>query len=641
MSSFESIPKLNRTTKRKPAIRLISCMITLVNNFSFAQIVMDRISRAWILGRRQAQRRAATQGAQILGALVAWLGLIWVLPFIFKGPAAWSNGDTCARSFPTPQTQGELVIIPDDDNRLRDDSRGNVGYHDFDIVAALQRITDHPRRFLKARYVTTARVLSQEVTAPVFASISSGRYETLDLINWLNTETREVCTTVIQGTRYTAAALAREERQCGGRQDVRCSTESAGKRQTQLHSARILEETMKTSCDEAINVLIDASFWYPLIGFCTDVNETMSATVADIQSLRSVFTSVDKADADMFYRHSWLPSGVRLKGLISRAAKCHPGDLDPFTAVLLQILRGNGLLTPEDMWVELAHDTGSPSPNKTPQWPTRSIRVNLERQASIINTTSDLLTSSILPGARQWSELLGGINKTEIFRRKRKDDGDLEYKHSADRWEFRRWDGRSWVDANQVDRLVRSVDDGAAHLEFFTNYLLQLRHGLPGMLMRLDQWDAEVAQLVDEVTTVLTWGKKYTGRRRRQGKQRPRSQQPYESDTGGGGNRGDGELDITRWQINPRNSKVVDRGLGWLQDALTHSWEKAESFNPQDSRHGNWFQSEMDVWSRERATSRGEWEIEQQQKEWATATIWQRVSKHVVEKLTSIILRAE
>lgn len=615
---------------------------------------MNRISRAWILARRQAGRRAATRGTQILGAVFAWLGLIWVLPFIYKGPAAWSHGDTCARSFPTPQTQGELVIIPDDDKRLRGDWRGNVGYHDFDIVGALQRITDHPRRFLKARYVTTAHVLSQEVTAPVFAGIPSGdlRYDTADLTGWLNTETREVCTTVIQGTRYTIAALALEERQCSvadhaserlagdaaderaGPQDVRCSAESAEKRQTQLHSARILEETMTAGCDDAIDVLVDAGFWYPLIGFRWVVQETMNATVADLKSLRSVFTAVAKAELDMFFRRIRLPGEVRLTGLISRAAKCHPGDLDPFTATLLQILRGNRLLASRNIWIELDDE-------KTSQWPTRSIRDNLEKQASVVNTTSDLLTSTIIPGARQWLESLGEMDKTDIFRSRGKGDGNLEYEHSEDRWEFRHWDGRKWVDANQVDRLAKSVDDGAAHLEFLCNYLIQLRLGLPGMLMRLDQWDAEVAQLIDEVTTVLTWEKKFTGRRLQQGKRSLTSKRHYKSNTSGGINGGDGELEITRWQINLLNSSMVDEGLRKLQEALIRSEKESESFNPQDSRQGNWFESEMDVWSRKRAASRAEWEIEQQEKEWARATIWQRVAKRVVETFPGIIIRAE
>lgn len=600
----------------------------------------------------RAQRRAAIVGPRVLSFLIAWISLIWILPFTFKGPRAWRVAEACASSLPTPQVPGELVMLPHDDKRIR-----NGDYRNFDLVDALDRIADHPRRFLKTRHVTTARIFSENVTAPVSTDIAfAGKpNRTVDLFEWLFEDTEDICGITLQSTRDIIATLTQQEEQCRladfagehlpgdatiedvtdedasaedasaedvGPQDPSCSAESANRRDRLLYSAQGLEAKMKRACDEIHYDLRFSMARLDPLGFRDKVKDKMSKMAAEFKFVQDVLMSLDKAEGSIHDEY-WIRSphlrgtgdihvgGKRLEDLVARAATCYPGDIDPFTAVLLHVVRGTALLTPKNQF-PLHHDwhwSWSPS-KKDLQWPTRWIRVQLESQATTINITSDLLASAILPGVKEWSNLMTEVNSTEI--------SSKNTRLFTDRWShwFVPW---PWGDAKKTARMVRSVVDGADRLEFLRGYLLQLRHTLPGMLTRLDRWDTEVFQLADDLAMVLSWGKKYTGRKRFG------VHQSHESGVGGSSSDGGGELEITRWQIHPENLDLIREGLRRLEDALTESWELAESFNPKDSWRDNWFESEVHDWSSERATLRAEWEERQDLEERAKA--WEELMR--------------
>lgn len=584
-----------------------------------------------------------------LGFLFLFYGIIWVLPFTERGLDGWGighlgRGSARGRDFPPPPEKGELMLLPDDDGRIRDGDR-NAHYHDFDIVDALECITSHPRQFLKARYITTARVLSEEVTAPDFANRHNARSPlpniTDDLMGWLKKDTYNICAAMMQGTKYTITTLAQQERWCGstdpssqnpaendaaeraGPQYFPCSAESAKKRDRLLRSARSLGEEMNPACNQIWSAIIhcttDSDRGHCVKGFREEVKAVMSDMAADLKLLHDVFWILITADHATHNQPERLMQhlrrkgdigGVRLEVLASRAATGYPGDLDPFTVVLLHILRGSRLIDPPDVmpksgfWADPRMDSITPS-----QWRNRYIRVELELQARIVNTTSDMLASTILPGAREWLTLMREVNNTEVLKTTSNAYGYMDDTSPIGDWE---WNWRSWSDPNKADRMVKAVEDGADHLEFLRGYLVQLREGLPGMLTRLDRWDAEVAQLADDLTLVLLWGKKYTGRRQKQGKRRSRSQIHD-------------EMEITRWQIHPSNLPSIWWGLDRLERALNDSWALSESFNPQDKWQYNWFESQMHRWSSTRAASRAEWAEEQGQIERARRSFWQHI----------------
>lgn len=567
----------------------------------------------------------ATVYKQVLGFLLVYFALVWTLPFIFQGPHSWRLGIGRRVGFPAPEALGELMILSDGDKRVR-----NGHYHDFDLVDVLSNITDHLHRFCKAHYVTMVRVLTEEVTAPVFAESywPRERNKTADLMGWLREDTESICFIMKWETRDTISRLVKHARLCGSadpaserpvghaagdastesteHQDVRCSSENVQNRDGLLNSARDLEKKVKPACDKVRFVLRQAtdveSFWARL-------HERIMARVdgmaTDLRFLYDLVFTLDRADEPLYHQPWYLRvrpkhvGGVRLETLASRAATDHPDDLDPFTAVFLYVLRETSLLdlgpsipgyfssSTEWSWI----DRLSERPNGT-----RQIRFELEWQAGIINTTSDLLASAILPMAREWSAFMQAVKEADIFNTNSNGADDVSHKPKSF-WEWL-WQIDSDVPGPDEGRWLEAFDDGVDHLEFLRGYLVQLRHGLPGMMARLDLWDAEVTEIDDELTTVLTWGKKYTGRPRQGGERRTESQRVHESSTGGSRGTAGGELDITRWQISPSSLYSVALGLKRLELALNGPWAEFRFLDSQDSNEDNWFESGMHRWSR-------------------------------------------
>lgn len=567
----------------------------------------------------------ATVYKQALGFLLVYFALIWTLPFIFKGPRAWRLGIGRGDGFPTPKALGELMILSDGDRRVR-----NGYYHDFELVDVLGNITDHLHRFSKAHYVTMIRVLTEEVTAPVFAESywPRPRNKTADLMGWLREDTESICFIMTWETRDTISRLAEHEELCGSAdpaserpvghaagasstehtepQDMRCSSKNVHNRERLLRSARDLEKKVKPACDKVRFVLRQAtdveSFWARLH---ERIMARADGMATDLRFLCDLVFTLYRADEPLFHQPWYLRvspknvGGVRLETLASRAATDHPDDLDPFTAVLLYILRETSLLhfgpsipgyfgsLTQMSWTDrlLVRPNG-----------TRQIRVELEWQARIINTTSDLLASAILPRAREWSALMQAVKEADISNTNSNGADDVGQKPKSF-WEWL-WQIDSSAAGRDEGRWLEAFDDGVDHLEFLRGYLVQLRNGLPGMVARLDLWDAEVTELDDELTTVLTWGKKYTGRPRQGGARRTKSQRAHESSTGGSRGTAGGELDITRWQISPSTLYSIARGLERLELALNGHWAELRFLNSQDSNEDNWFESGMHRWSR-------------------------------------------
>lgn len=582
--------------------------------------------RALGIRLRRARRRVAAVDKQVLGLLLMYIALVWTLPFIFRGPRAWRLGIGRGDGFPAPKAEGELMILSDGDKRVR-----NGHYHDFDLVGALDHITDHLHRFCKAQYVTMVRVLKEEVTAPVFAESywPRPRNKTADLMGWLREDTEGICFIMKWETRDTISRLSEHEELCASTdpaserpvghatgasstehtepQDLRCSSKNVHNRDRLLRSARNLEKKVKPSCDKVHLVLRQAtdveSFWVRLH---ERIMARADGMATDLRFLYNLVFTLYRADQPLYHYQPWYPrvrpmivGGVRLETLASRAVTDHPDDLDPFTAVLLYILRETSLL---DLQPSIPGYFGSSTqmswtdrllvrPNGT-----RQIRVELEWQARIINTTSDLLASAILPRAREWLALMQDVKEADIFNTNSNGADDVGHKPKSF-WEWL-WQIDSSVAGRDEGRWLEAFDDGVDHLEFLRGYLVQLRHGLPGMMARLDLWDAEVTELDDELTTVLTWGKKYTGRPRQGGERRTESQRAHESSTGGSRGTAGGELDITRWQISPSSLHSVALGLKRLELALNGYWAAIRFLDSQQSNEDNWFESGMHRWSR-------------------------------------------
>lgn len=215
------------------------------------------------------------------------------------------------------------------------------------------------------------------------------------------------------------------------------------------------------------------------------------------------------------------------------------------------------------------------------------IRQELDRQGGTFNKISELFSSSILPGIREWLRRIEDTEETDAFE-KNDNDNDESMKIKA-------WMRKSgWANADSADRIIRGINDGADHLEFLTGYLGRLQYGVPGMLARLDDWEADVNRLTAKLKVVISSGRKYIAQERRQ----PRSD----------GEGSETVLDITRWQVEPQNIESIWLGLRKLLRAFEDATARVEDFNPQDSWQDNWFETQMNRWSRERAALRAEWE---------------------------------
>lgn len=580
--------------------------------YIFAKIYMSR-HFAGMAPRRREPATARNMVQDFLVVLVGLIFLYWIIPY------AWGTGDLgLGRSSPPPEAQGdspppeaqgELGLASDDERLRKGDTR--IVYHDFDLVDTIAGIVGHPRRLLKTRHFTTGRVLSERVTAPVFVNMAWKSLDngTQNLIDWIYEDVLKLCINAEDGTRHIMDSLGQQRRRCAwnasasqspanqasaghrAHQDLRCSTGNAIRRDTLLLSARALMTDIEPACTDTRAALFGIS--PELRGFREVVMTTMSEMVVELKFLCNVLATLSRADyalevlPERLLQHLRQDSnvdGMRLESLASRASLSSPGDLDPVTAVLLLFLRGSPLLS--EPW--------DPTRMPAQKW----VRQYLNKQINSTNTALKLLVSDILPMAREFPRLIREANDTDV----------LNDPYSS------KVPSMPWSNINLVERNIKGFEDGTDHLEFLIGFLEQLQHGLPGIRTRLDRWNADVAHLADELTIVLSEGKKHTVVRRDQKRS------------------GDDEnkLEVKRWQIHPRNLASIEDGLHKLVEELEYAKAREESFNPQDSWQDNWFESQMHKWSRERSVSRAEWEVEQDQKERARMSIWDYLSSLII-----------
>lgn len=518
---------------------------------------------------------------------------------------------------PPPEAQYELELASGDERLHKGDTR--IVYHDFDLVNAIAGIVGHPRRLLKTRHFTTGRVLSEKVTAPMFVDVGRNSLynQTNTLTEWIYQDVLTLCSVAEDGTRHIIDSLQLEPQKrrralknsAGQSPANQASTEhrrfqtlhfptgNTSKRDKLLLSARLLKSDIEPACTDTLNTLLYIS---PELEFFREtVMVTISEVVVELKFLCNVFASISRADLalplavqpELLLQHLRQGSNVdgmrleRLESLASRASLSSPGDLDPVTAVLLYILRGSPLLSDHSF-----DSTRLPAQ--------RRVRQYLNRQINSTNTALKLLVSNILPMARQFPSLIREANETDVL--------NVPYSSKVR--------PRLWSNINLVERKIKGFEDGTDHLEFLKGFLVQLRDGLPGIRARLEQWNADVAYLADELKIVLSEGKKHTLVRR---------DQERSGDD-------ENELEMKRWQIHPRNLKSMELGLRKLVAQLEDAKAREESFNPQDSWQDNWFASQMHKWSRERSVSRAEWESEQDQKERARKSIWGYLSSLII-----------
>lgn len=263
-----------------------------------------------------------------------------VFYLIFYSRPVVQSDDVISAS-PTFSAQGDLML-----GRCGGAiSNGNA--HDFDVLGSLTNIVDHPRRFLRTRYVNTARVLSQNVTAPVFGRAASGQMhnDTAELEMWLVRDTAGICFRAIDGIRYSIASLTLKQRRCnvidlaGQRPlieafseeaasgDVRCSPENIEERNEILGFFSDLEKNLGSDCDEAQHTILGNLG--TLHRFRNALMSTAPGVVSELKSLLDTFASLLRADGDLNYQSEKLAqhvarshnmSCVRLAVLASRTA---------------------------------------------------------------------------------------------------------------------------------------------------------------------------------------------------------------------------------------------------------------------------------------------------------------------------------
>lgn len=556
--------------------------------YILAKIQMSR----YFAGTAPSRREPAEAHKLVQDFFVVLVGLIF---FYWITNYGWGTDDLgLGRSSPPPEAQDV--------------------YHDFDLVNAIAGIVGHPRRLLKTRHFATGRVLSESVTAPVFVNMAwkSLDNETQTMIEWIYQDVLTLCSVAEEGTRHIIDSLEPQKRRRAlkipapqslvneasaerrASKTLRFSTGFTTKRDKLLSSARLLKSDIEPACTDTLSALFYIS---PELEFFREaVMITISEVVVELKFLCNVFASLSRAELALplavqpehllqHLRQGSNVDGMRLESLASRASLSSPGDLDPVTAVLLYILRGSPLLS-EDSF----DSTRLPAQKRVRQY--------LNRQINSTNTALNLLVSNILPMARNFPRLIREANETDVL--------NVTYSSKVR--------SRLWSNTNLVERKIKGFEDGTDHLEFLIGFLVQLQHGLPGIRARLERWNADVAHLADELTIVLSEGKKHTLVRR--------DQQRSGDD--------ENELEIKRWQIHPRNLESMELGLRKLIGELEDAKAREESFNPQDSWQDNWFESQMHKWSRERSVTRAEWELEQDQKERARKSIWGYLSSLII-----------
>lgn len=544
--------------------------------------------------------------------------------------AASSAQSSSAQSSLTHSAQNPRTTSPQNElmrgrgyEELGDGDINNDDIHDFDVVASLTNIVDHPRRFLRAKYVNTARVLLENVTAPMFEEIASGQMHngTADLENWLMKDITGICLKSVDGIRYKIASLTLQQRRCGvddftglrplieatseeaDSSDARCSLENVEERIELLRILWDLEKNLDPACDEAQHTIADNLG--TLHRFRQGLMSTTAGVVSELKSLLDAFAFFLRADDGMdehaqeIAQHlinSHNMGGVRLEVLASRPATRCSGDLDAFTALVLHLILGSSLVSSDTDLLITSPQYMVDATQNGEALPVRAvIRLELNRQGQAFNKTSELLSSSILPGVR---ELLAVFKEasTEVFETSSDDDEATEYfdpddPHGGQMMNWIKQPG--WADADSADRLIRGIGDGADHLEFLMGYLARLRSGVPGMLARLDDWDADVDRLAAELKMVVSSGRRYTA----QILEHPRSDVDAREAT----------WHITRWQVPPQDLESIWLGLGKLLRVFEDARARVEDFNPQDHWQDHWFERQMHRWSRERAALRAEW----------------------------------
>lgn len=459
-------------------------------------------------------------------------------------------------------------------------------YHQFNPNVPVASIIRYPIELLDASYLTT---LSERVTAPVFVGFAGKTLcnETQTLIEWMHQDIVSICDEVEDGTRYTIASLALQDQRCHSSehydfQDLHCSIRNASKRGRLLRSAQILQRDMKLDCTQIKRLLVNLS--RDLGYFRLAVVSEMSEMAEEVRFLSNVFALLSRADPTIYgqpwrlLQHLSNGSSSDEARLVSRIPTTSLKDSDdPVTAVLLHVVRGSSLLASETGLVTIPKYQG--------------------RHIYGINTILELLVSRILPGARKFSRMIKEANSTEVPTMNSNGDDPCASQGIS----------CSWSNGHIADRKIKGFDDGTDHLDFLRDLLMKLQSKLYPVRRVLHAWDDYVTKVSGSVTGGLPWHWSWHW-------ESPGTHgQAHDYDANG--------PKMVRWYIHPASlasiGKDLDRAASVVENAMAH---------PQGfllrRRNATWLESEMSMWSRERAFLRGRWEVQQSQKERASMTFW-------------------
>lgn len=353
----------------------------------------------------------------------------------------------------------DLMVLPEPAQDSTNGQYPTYNIKELDLVAKLSEVIDHPRRFLNARPVSTARQLAERVSGPMFGRPAPSWLppDTLyngtgDLLDWLQMEMENVC--------YTLRNLIVDE-----------------PHRSPDHHLLVLHAELAHACSKA---------WVSTgVGGLTSVRDaaldTLDVMAQNLVSFVQVLSALQASNQDLQTPYIYNPSTgeflmnkfvqnwttpLELAG-IPRSAT--PGDLDHLTIFILSVLRGSPLLTAserDDKSHLFAQELGSDHPMAPPDWPTESIRRAITMQQDMFDTLNSTLNHHIIPLAQSYMDYVTEKGDRAPGQRDRTTDNS---------------------DTIEREHAIRSVIDGVDHLRFLQHYLDIIMASLPGLLQRLDR----------------------------------------------------------------------------------------------------------------------------------------------------------
>lgn len=535
------------------------------------------------------QRRAAPYRRRSL--LIAVFCFVGTLLWSFQFHLQHSTDDVFTkdvRSAPSIDDRHSLIVAPpavvlgdaDQGTQQQQQQQNNDAFiPNVDLVGVIVELVDHARRFLLVRQLTNGRHLAEQVTGPVFGQGYSPQRlltanHTGDLLSWVFKTTEGVCKTIglfaaLHPVHAQASSFAPLYASIG--KACRLDDDNDDEKASDWAFSSHLRSWVSTTGlrDQGLATLAN------IIASLGDFEETL-AFLAQGDYAVSAREELQHERKDQHHdsrRIPWWRSSFSFSNPLARLDSSSPAawpfDLDSLTTVVLTYLRGSDLFPHAKSWNLDA---------TTPPF-TQNIRDALAVEQQELDRIITALADRLLPRFQAWVEDLTSQTEEEEDRAGVDVDHHHHHGNSHDRFAFGR----------DKTRDIRAVSEGIDQLVFLLGFLRRYNAALPGLVPRLDRWDATVEHLAEELDLVLGTGRSLIRRGRR-------------------GRRG--EAVVQRWRIRsgPYQELYQTRlGLLTLMDRLLAVQNETESFNPEDAWVNAWFARQLASWNRDKLAERAEW----------------------------------